>query len=204
MAYTTLAAVKAELGIPTGTTTDDTLLSAYITTAQRIIEAPRPLGTGRVFEASGDTTRVLDAPAQPSSDPEGPSYLLLLTDAGDLCSITTVVNGDGTTVSGSDYVTVPRNRAPYYGIQLKRNAGLTWTYDEDPEGAISITGKWAYSATAPADIARAALRLVVWMYRAKDNAGADQATQTEQGLILPSRMPKDVRETIESYWSILG
>lgn len=203
MAYTTLANVRAELKVTA--TTDDALISGYIATAQRIIEAPAPLGTGRVFEAAADTTRTLDAPTEASADPDGPSYLLLLTPAGDLCQITSVVNGDGTTVSAGDYVTLPAARTPYYGLRLKRNAGLLWTYDDSPEGAIAITGRWAYSVTAPADIVRAATRLAVWMYRSQASAGADdRAVRTEQGIILPAKIPDDIRMTIESYRSVLG
>lgn len=202
MAYTTLTAVRAELKLTE--TTDDSLISGYITIAQRIIEAPKPLGTGRVFEVVSDTTRNLDAPADASDrGPDSPIFLLLLMPAGDLCSITSIVNGDGTTVSASDYVTEPRYTTPYHGIRLKQGSGLTWTSEDSPEGAIAITGKWGYSVTAPADIQRAALRLVVWMYRERDNAGFDIDMKTEEGLILGARMPRDIRQIIETYWSLV-
>lgn len=201
MAYTTLAAVKAELNI--SDTTQDTLLNGYIATAQRIIEAPRPLGSGRVFEASGDTTRSVDAPWAVGSDPDGPAYVLSLVDVGDLCAITTVVNGDGTTILATEYVTEPRSTTPFWAIRLKRGGDHVWTYDDSPEGAIAITGRWAYSTAAPADIARCALRIAVWLYRSKDNAGFDDAVQTEQGIILPARMPRDIRDIIEAYQSVL-
>lgn len=206
MSYTDLTTVKAELKIATGTTTDDALITGYCTIAQATIEANRPLGTGRVFEAAADTTRYLDAPAEASSDPDGPSYLLLLPQYGDLCQITSIVNGDGETIPGTAYVLEPRSltTGPWWGVRLKRNAGYTWAYDDSPEGAIAITGRWAYSVTAPTPIVRAATRLAVAMYRARDNAGAsDQTIQTEQGIILPAAQPKDVRQIIESYWTIL-
>lgn len=202
MAYTTLAAVKRELNIATLNTDDDDLLNGYITLAQRIIEALPPLGTGRVFEAALDTTRYLDAPADSCDQSlDGPLYVLFLS--GDLCSITSVVNGDGVTVASSDYVTEPRNQTPYYALRLKSGEGLVWTYDTSPEGAIAITGKWAYATSAPADIARAALRLCVWMYRSRDNAGFDQDIQTDDGLILGAKLPRDIRHIIESYWELV-
>lgn len=202
MAYTTLAAVKAELKIGADTT-DDTLLNGYITTAQRVIEAPPPLGTGRVFEAENDATRYVDAPWGGSADPDGPAYVLSLIDVGDLCAITTIVNGDGTTLAPTDYVTEPRYKTPYHAIRLRRGGDHTWTYEDSPEGAIAITGKWAYAVSAPADIARCATRIAVWLYRARANAGFDEAIQTEQGIILPARMPADIRNIIETYQSIV-
>lgn len=204
--YTDISRVKLELGISATDLTADTLLRGYVSKAQATIEANRPLGTGRIFEAAADSTRYLDAPADASSDPDGPSYLLMLPQYGDLCQITSITNGDGTTVSSSNYVLEPRSLpdGPWWGIRLKRNSGVTWTYDDSPEGAIAITGRWAYSVTAPEPIVRAATRLVVFYYRAKDSAGmTDNATQTDQGIILPTHMPKDVREIIESYWTIL-
>lgn len=199
MAYTTLAAVRADLGV--AGSGDDSLLSGYITLAQRILEAPPPLGTGRVFEVALATTQYLDAPSD-SSDTrlDGPSYVLFLP--GDLCTITSVVNGDGTTVAASDYVTEPRTRTPYYALRLKSGTGITWTFDTSPEGAIAITGKWGYSASAPADIVRAATRIAVWCYRSRDNAGFDQDIKTEEGLILGATMPRDIRHIIASYWEL--
>lgn len=196
MSYTTLAAVRNEAKV-TGTG-DDALLTGYITLAQRIIEAYPPLGTGRVFEVSSDTTRYLDAPADSLDNRlDGPNYVLLLPD--DLCSITSIVNGDGTTLSTSDYVTEPRSHTPYYAIRLKSGLGNIWTFDTSPEGAIAITGKWGFSTSVPADIQRAATRLCVWMYRSRDNAGFDQDIQTEDGMILGARMPRDIRAILDTY-----
>lgn len=203
--YTSLSACKAELKIDTLVTTDDSLLTGYITTAQRLIEASRPLGTGRVFEAAADTTRYLDAPRDTSDRSlDGPLYLLLVHPYGDLCSITSIVNGNGVTVTSGDYVTEPRTSGPFWGIRLKQGNSLIWTWDTAPEAAISITGKWAYSTTAPVDIQRAALRLVVWLYRSRDNADFDHDIKTEDGLIvLGSKMPRDIRLILETYWTVV-
>jgi len=200
MAYTTYGAAKAELKLANDN--DQALIEGYIALAQRLIEAPRPLGTGRVFEVSSDTTRLLDAPTGcGNGDSSDPRFLLLLLPAGDLCAITTIVNGDGTVLTTADYVTEPRYSTPYYAIRLRR--GLIWAAGDDPIGAISITGKWAYATSAPTDIQRAALRLVVWMYKARDNSGFDVDIKTEEGLILGARMPRDIRQILETYWSIV-
>lgn len=203
--YTTYAAVKAELKLTNDN--DQTLIDGYVTLAQRLIEMPRPVGAGRIFEAAADSDRYLDAPQDTTNqDRDGPLYLLLLMPAGDLCSITAIVNGDGVTVAASEYVTEPRYSTPYYGIRLKQGSGKVWTWDTSPEAAIKITGKWAYSTTAPADITRAATRICAWLYRARDNAGGgfDQDIKTEEGLtILGAKMPRDIRAIIETYWTII-
>jgi len=194
MTYTTYAIVKAELKLTNDT--DQTLITGYATLAQRIIEAPLPMGTGRVFEASSDTTKYFDAPTRSG----GGSPAVLDLRGQDLCAITSVTNGDGTALPGTAYVTRPRDTPPYYAIQLRQTPGYVWVWDDDgPEGAIAITGKWAYSTTAPLDIQRCATRLAVWMYKSRDNAGFDVDIKTDEGLILGARMPADIRQMIKAY-----
>jgi hypothetical protein len=202
--YTDLATVRAELRITE--TTDDDLLARYITLAQRIIDAPRPLGTGRTFLAAADTTKYFDAPWDLGdiNDPDSPGLLLDLRNR-DLCAITSITNGDGVVIPSSAYVTEPRDTTPYYAIRLKRGGAYIWTWSGDnPEEAIAIVGRWAYSATPSADIQQLALRLVVWLYKARDDAGFDHDIRTEDGLtILGAKMPRDIRLTIETYWSLV-
>lgn len=62
----------------------------------------------------------------------------------DLLEATTVTNGDALTVSATAYVTEPRNDTPYHAITLKASAGLVWTYEQDPENALSLLGVWGY------------------------------------------------------------
>jgi len=77
---------------------------------------------------------------------------------------------------------------------------VSWTYDEDHENAITIVGKWAYSATAPADITHACTRLAAYLYRQKDNAGdMDRAIVAGNATILPAKLPSDVAEILKPY-----
>lgn len=170
--------------------TDSDLLQWAIEAAQKYIDAR----TGRTFEASADTTRYFDA----EMDVDGN----MLNLDSDLCAITMVTNGDGVIVSPSQYVTNPRNKAPYYSLQLRGGSGVYWSHanNGDPINAISITGRWAYSVVAPYDIAQAALRLARWFYQQKDNAGdADRALVVGNSTILPSRIPADAVELIDPY-----
>ena len=186
--YCTLGSLKRYLGIGTSTTTDDVLLTELIESAQGIIDR----ATGRTFEAASDSTRYLDA----VHDVDG--YELIFD--ADICSITTVTNGDAVEVSSSEYTTMPRNETPYYGIRILKSANKSWTYSTDNEGAISVAGKWAYSQTAPDDIAQACRRLAAYLYRQKDNANdLDRAVVVGNATVLPTALPSDVKALIAPY-----
>jgi hypothetical protein len=188
MAYLDSTALKVYLDIPSGTTTDDTLLTALIASAQAAIDAH----CRQTFEAAADTTRYFD----PTRDVVGPHLYL---DAP-LCAITTITNGDGDAVAADKYVKEPRNSTPWHKLTLKSNAGIAWTYSGAPENAIVIVGKWAYSTTAPADIVQATRRLAAWLYRQRDNAfDLDRVVITGDTTFVPARIPADVVEMLKPY-----
>lgn len=189
MPYTDNTTLKTYLGI-TGSG-DDALLTALIARAQAAIEQH----THRVFEASADTTRYFDA----WRDTDG----FLLTFDEDICAITSVTNGDGTTVTSGQYVTEPRNRTPYYAIRLRSTNGMVdWVENatNGPENAIAVEGKWAYSTTPPADIVHATVRLAAFYYRQKDAQVFDVAAIPGAGVIqLPQGVPADVQNILRPY-----
>ena len=188
MAYCGVDELKEYLGV-TGAT-DDAMLLTLLATAQRTIDSY----CARTFEAASDTVRTFDS----QRDVDG----YTLTVDSDLCSITSIVNGDGTTISNSHYVTEPRNETPYYAIRLKASAGKVWTstVSGDSENAITITGKWAYSTSAPSDIAHVCKRLAAYIYRQKDNAGdLDRAVIAGNSTILPAQIPSDIRLMLAPY-----
>lgn len=196
MPYPTLAEYKSWAGIASDQTADDTTLTRLIAAATAIIEGPQPLGTGRTFLCAADTTRLADCPTDGGR-------LLPLWDVGELAQITSVTNGDGEVVPSGAYVTRPRRGAPIYALELKAGSSVAWTYADSPEGAIGIVGRWAYSVDVPADIYQAHLRLVDFMYRSK-GGNSDTAVKTDAGIILPSRLPKDVNDILAGYRDILG
>lgn len=189
MAYTSLASVREYLKLGATETTDDTLLTNLIARAQAMIDSY----CKRTFEASADSTHYLDAEA----DVSGATLWL----RADFCSITSVTNGDGTTISSNDYVKEPRNSAPYYALTLKSSTGNAWTYSTSPENAIVVVGKRAYATSAPADIAAACIRLTAWLYRQKDSsADVDRPLLTNDGVtIMPMAIPKDVQQMLLPY-----
>ena len=188
MAYCGVDELKEYLGV-TGAT-DDAMLLTLLAAAQHTIDSY----CARTFEATADTVRTFDS----QRDVDG----YTLTVDSDLCAITSIVNGDGTTISNSHYVTEPRNETPYYAIRLKASAGKVWTstVSGDSENAISITGKWAYSTSAPGDIAHVCKRLAAYIYRQKDNAGdLDRAVIAGNSTILPAQIPSDIRLMLAPY-----
>lgn len=180
MAYITRAAVKTYLGATQ--TGDDALLDSLILAAQAFIEGPD--GAQRVYEAAADTTRYFDA----ISDVSGRTLYL----DRDCCQITTVANGDGGAIPSSEYVTEPRNSTPFYAITLKAASAYVWQWSNSPENSIAITGRWAYSVTAPERVQQWMRELVAYLYRRKDSSGdADRPLLTGDGItILPSALPK--------------
>jgi hypothetical protein len=188
MAYCGVEELKEYLGV-TGTA-DDAMLLTLLAAAQHTIDSY----CARTFEATADTVRTFDS----QRDVDG----YTLTVDSDLCAITSIVNGDGTTISNSHYVTEPRNETPYYAIRLKTSAGKVWTstVSGDSENAITITGKWAYSTSAPSDIAHVCKRLAAYIYRQKDNAGdLDRAVIAGNSTILPAQIPSDIRLMLTPY-----
>lgn len=189
MAYTTVSALKTYLGVVGNT--DDALLTALIARAQAIADAY----CGRTFEAAQDSTRKLDAKLSVSPDKR------TLYVERDLCAITSITNGDGVSVGAAEYVTEPRWETPFYGVTLKRESDIRWTWDDTPEDAITVVGRWAYSATAPADIVQATERLAAYLYRQKDNMNdLDRAVAVSGNMtVLPQSLPRDVQLILAPY-----
>lgn len=189
--YCTVGDLKEYLGISEAT--HDALLSSLIQDAQAIIDAT----TLRTFELpAADSTRYFDAAADVRNE-------TLYLDR-DLYSITSITNGDSTTVSGSSYVTEPRNDTPYYAIRLKQSSGVRWNYLTDSENAIAVTGRWCFSATAPALIQRVCKRLAAYLYRQRENGNdLDRALVVGNATILPTQLPQDISNDLQAYKRIV-
>ena len=193
MPYTTAAAVKSYLGITSSS--DDALLTTLISSAQAAIDTY----THRTFEAATDTTKYFDA-----EDDTSESYTMLnWTPYGlDLAQITSIVNGDGVTIPASAYVLEPRHYPPYFGVKLKVSSGLYFEYDNnnDHENAVAVTGRWAYSITAPADIAEVCREMAVLMYKRRDtNSDINRPVIAGNATILPAGLSAESRQVLESY-----
>jgi len=192
MAYCTSTDVKLYLGIDSTNTGDDTLITALVARAQAYIETY----THRLFSSTADSTRRFTV----DQDNEGRTLYF----DEDICSLTTVItNADastGTTITSTQYITLPRNETPYYGIRIKDSVDADWTYTTDAEMGITVAGKWAYSTTPPADIKHACIRLSAFYYRLKDSQVFDVQSIPAAGVItVPQGVPKDVDLALMSY-----
>lgn len=195
MSYITLADYKRDQGIPSANITKDEQLQDFIDRAQTVIENH----CRRKFEASANTTRHFDA----VRDVHG---LTLWLDR-DLATINSVTNGDGTVITSGQYTVLPVNALadgkPIHAIKIKGSAGISWTFDDDPEGAIAISGSWAYSETPPPDIVQATFRLTHYFFQQKDNAAdIDKPIYVSAGgnmSILPPRLPDDLKKLLAPY-----
>lgn len=141
----------------------DSSLDAFITTLTSAAEKYIEKCTGRKFEnADSDTTRKYN----------GNGLTMLAID--DLRSVTSVTaDGIALTVD-TDYVFFPLNAVadgyPYERIDLiqpvtefSRNSRMSAQnpyYFYEAQGNVTVTGKFGYSVTPPADIKVAALKLI--------------------------------------------
>jgi len=196
MAYTTIALVKAYLGI-TGAG-DDALLTNLLDQACTAIDSH----CQRTFSASADSTRYYTV----GQDTRGPDLYL----DEDLCAITSVTNnaddGSGGTAltEGTHYIGLPRNKTPYHVLHLLSSADTYWTYTYDAEAGIAVVGRFAYSTTAPNDIIHATERLVGYYFRQKDSQVFDVTAIPDAGVItVPVGIPADVERLLKPYKRIV-
>lgn len=146
--YTTVPDVRtAYLSMSASTgTADDALLLGFIRAACQDIDSVARRTFYPVIE-----TRAFDAPRSAIwSGWDGDNAKTrqngeLLLD-GDLLALTTLTNGDGTTISASDYALWPYNRTPYASLRLKPTSGLAFTPTAAGEWlqALSVAGVWGY------------------------------------------------------------
>jgi len=189
-AYTNSSTVRSYLGITS--TSDDTLLTALILRAQTAIDAY----THRTFSSTANTTRRFTV----GRDTDKRTLWL---DA-DLASINAVVtSADSTspvTVASTEYITHPRNTKPYYAIELRSDADADWDYADAPEMGVTVSGKWAYSTSPPADVVHACIRLASYYYRQRDAQVFDVTADPGSGTItVPVGIPADVKMVLKPY-----
>lgn len=130
--FTTLTAVRLAVlqqGVSsTIDTDDDALLKQYIAAASTLIARH----TGRTF------TPFYQARAHDYRDP----YVLNLdTDLLELASLT---NGDAASIATSAVLLLSANIYPKWRLKIKNSSGLAFTYQDDAEQALTVTGWWGY------------------------------------------------------------
>lgn len=199
-AYCTLQQVKNRLSSDSLKTnsTDDTVIYEMIDEASRAIDL---FCGSRTFYARTAETRYFDSVGGRQLDMDD-----------DLLAITTLANGDASTIAASDYDLIDKNIAPYYAIRLKMNSGLVWLLDDDgsPEYAISVLGTWGYVDRAATDwrstqvirnTEHAAIETVCQVYKSRyGNTSGSATIVTPSGMVItPQDIPGWARGYIDAY-----
>lgn len=183
-------AAYRKLDLPSVPAAEQTRITGLLERAQARVESY----CRRRFEAATET-RLYDAVG------EHIAGRLLILDA-DVLAVTELTNGDGTTIAPSDYRLYPPNGSPKWGILLRANSGVYWTWNDEPEAAIAVTGSWAYADTAPGDVEQAVLQLTDWYYKLASQAPSEigEVRQLPDGTtILPAQLPADIRALLDPY-----
>ncbi len=173
---------------------DDSAIESIIESVSRYIDSE----TSRKFYARTAETRL-----QSLWD----SRTLYLDD--DLLSITAggLLNGDGTAVPTTEYKLLPLNGSPKYAIRMNPGSSYFWETDSDgdPVGAVSVTGSWGYSATAPDDIRLACLNISKGVYNRRygENQSSDSTITAGGVVITPKDVPALAMRTLNSYRRIV-
>lgn len=127
--YTTVGDLRATYLGATGTGDDALLLDMIRATSRDMDDLTQkryyPLIETRYFGVPQGRELALDA------------YLL---------AVTTLTNGDGTLLTGSDYNLSPRNQSPYDAIKLKQSSAVAWAGDGEgnTDDAIALAGVWGH------------------------------------------------------------
>jgi hypothetical protein len=195
VAYITTSDLKNYMKI--SGSSDDTQLALFAARAQDVIESY----THRVFEWAGAGTVKKFTPVSYLDGGDLYDMYTLSLGLHEFYELTSITNGDGVAISTSDVVLLPQNITPKYAIRIKSSANVTWTYSTTIEESVSVTAKWAYSASASTDIVQAALRIGAYLYRQRDGTpDSDRPIVSADGVVLSApRIPSDVLELLRPY-----
>lgn len=186
MSYLTLEEMKAYISAQITTAVDDYLLTEALQSAQKEIDGH----CGRSFESSTGTRyyRETDIKDYPGIANE----LLILDD--DLQSVSTLTNGDDTTITSTDYWLEPRNKSVYSRIHLK--TGKTWIFNTD--GEVAVAGTWGFTTAADSFIKEMTREVAAYLYQLRSAPVYDVVTSPAEGVItIPKGMPQHVKYELD-------
>lgn len=198
--YCTIAEVKAVMPeSPLSSSTDadiDAAIGYFIAAASRLIDRYVGQSSNYFYPSTDEETRYYDGVG---------SELDLMID--DCISMSSVAVSESGGISSSDYtvwtkdtdyLTIPYNSAPIYGLRINRNGSKSgWT---SYRKAVKVTGFFGYSLEPPADVKHACITQTLrWFMRAKQafmdtGAGGQQGTMTFSAML-----DNDVALILEPY-----
>lgn len=194
--YCTLAEVREFGMFETNDTENDALLGNLIDRVCALINNK----CGRVIVPDADETHYFTLDDIADCEYEGGIKIgdLMLDDT--LLSVTTLTNGNGDSIAGTEYFLMPRSYERKSYIRIKEASTVAWEFDTD--GYIAVAGRWGYTATVPADVKQAAIEMVLYCFhRRGDNMMVvDRPQQSQDGTrFLPAAWTQFGKEVYEHY-----
>jgi hypothetical protein len=168
-------------------TVDDDVMELLIASASRYID-----GQTNDRWYADTATHYFDTPHK--------TFDILFFDEN-LNSITSVTNGDGSTLLSTDYVLYPSNSYPKWGIQILANSGGGWLMTNgSPQQAISILGSWG-NATIPDDIKSACIQIAFASYKRRTGENVAGKTIITGGgvVVMPEDVPGFAKDVINNH-----
>lgn len=184
--YTTVAAVKAELGVTDAV--DDTRLARIVESVSRMIDdhlgQPAYAQTGiRYFQAS--------SPYLIETDPFTAFTLVERDSVGDWSAWETVTGGVAWPYNADDLL------RPYTAIHLTPSASTTYPLHDR---GVRITATWGLGATQPALVTEAAILQSALVYQAQNaGGGAIGAPDWTSGPMVMAGLHPLVRRMLDPY-----
>lgn len=183
MAYTSQALVKAYLGIPSSTSSENTAIDNAIAAADAEIDQI----TGRTFVVPSGATAKTFIPYD--------DYTLYVDDVAQLTGLVvkedTTLDGtyDTTLTITTDYV-VNGNSAPYRVI--KRVDGDMWPRDRYGRPTVEVTAFYGYGMAVPDQIKQCSLVIAARLYQRRSSPLGFQAGSVDVGFVRISRTDPEV------------
>ena len=183
MAYTSQALVKAYLGIPSATSSENTAIDNAIAAADAEIDQI----TGRTFVVPSGATAKTFIPYD--------DYTLYVDDVGQLTGLVvkedTNLDGtyDTTLTITTDYV-VNGNNAPYRVI--RRVDGDMWPRDRYGRPTVEVTAFYGYGMAVPDQIKQCSLVIAARLYQRRSSPLGFQAGSVDVGFVRISRTDPEV------------
>tara|TARA_R110002126_G_scaffold142433_1_gene288275 strand:+ start:636 stop:1229 length:594 start_codon:yes stop_codon:yes gene_type:complete len=188
--YTTLADVKASLGIPSGSTGEDTYITASINAAEQEIDNY----CGRTFVADGAASARVFQPY------DGVKVLLddFYTDTG--LVVKTDTSNDGTYATtltiDTDFI-YNGNSAPF---NILYNVSGAFPRYLNARPTVQVTAKWGYEAAVPAAVSQAALIMGARLFQRRSSPlGVMAGVVSEFGAVRVNKLDPDFRSLLAGF-----
>ena len=187
--YSSVAVIKEYLGIPSGTTSEDTAITAGLEAAEEEIDQY----TGRTFVVPGSASaRIFNAATD--VDVELPD---MAQTTGVIVKIDTTDDGtyDTTLTLTSEYI-INGNAAPYRSVRRVDGSAIPRYMSGRP--TVEVTAFWGYAMSVPKPVTQAATVLGARLYQRRSSPLGFQAG-FEGDAVRISRVDPDVKALLGGY-----